>query len=64
LLERYPKLNWVCAETTLGWLNYVLDSCDHTWERNQLWKHGVSCEFLLDDWPTTVQRFREFDQEL
>jgi predicted TIM-barrel fold metal-dependent hydrolase len=41
LLERYPKLNWVCAETTLGWLNYVLDSCDHTWERNQLWKNGV-----------------------
>jgi uncharacterized protein len=41
LLGRYPKLNWVCAETTLGWINYVLDSCDHAWERNQLWKHGI-----------------------
>jgi predicted TIM-barrel fold metal-dependent hydrolase len=41
VLERYPGLNWVCAETTLGWFNYVLDSCDQVWERRQLWKHGI-----------------------
>jgi predicted TIM-barrel fold metal-dependent hydrolase len=41
LLERYPKLNWVCAETTLGWFNYVLDACDHTWERLKLWNNGI-----------------------
>jgi predicted TIM-barrel fold metal-dependent hydrolase len=41
LLERYPMLNWVCAETTLGWFNYVLDACDHMWERMKLWNNGV-----------------------
>jgi hypothetical protein len=24
----------------------------------------IGGEFLLDNWPTTVQRFREFNQEL
>jgi len=39
-LERYPRLKWVFAETGVGWMNYVLESCDHEWERRQLWKEG------------------------
>jgi predicted TIM-barrel fold metal-dependent hydrolase len=40
-LERYPALKWVCAETGMGWLSYVLESCDHEWERRQLWREGL-----------------------
>jgi predicted TIM-barrel fold metal-dependent hydrolase len=40
-LERYPRLKWVFAETGMGWINYVLESCDHEWERRQLWKEGL-----------------------
>jgi uncharacterized protein len=41
ILDRYPRLNWVCAETGLGWLSYVLEACDHEWERRHLWTEGV-----------------------
>lgn len=41
LLDKYPRLNWVCAETGLGWVNYVLEACDHEWERRHLWTAGV-----------------------
>jgi predicted TIM-barrel fold metal-dependent hydrolase len=41
VLDRYPRLNWVCAETGLGWLSYVLEACDHEWERRHLWTEGV-----------------------
>jgi uncharacterized protein len=40
-LERYPRLKWVFAETGMGWLSYVLESCDHEWERRQLWRDGL-----------------------
>jgi hypothetical protein len=29
------------GETGMGWLAYVLDSCDHEWERRQLWRDGL-----------------------
>ncbi len=41
ILDRYPRLKWVCAETGLGWVNYVLESCDHEWERRHLWTEGM-----------------------
>lgn len=41
ILDRYPRLNWACAETGLGWVNYVLEACDHEWERRQLWSEGI-----------------------
>jgi predicted TIM-barrel fold metal-dependent hydrolase len=41
ILDRYARLNWVCAETGLGWLGYVLEACDHEWERRHLWTEGV-----------------------
>ena len=41
VLERFPRLKWVLAETGIGWFNYTLDSLDHEWERRELWKHGV-----------------------
>lgn len=41
VLDRYPRLKWVCAETGLGWVNYILEGCDHEWERHHLWTEGI-----------------------
>jgi predicted TIM-barrel fold metal-dependent hydrolase len=41
VLDRYPRLRWVCAETGLGWVNYMLEGCDHEWERRHLWTQGI-----------------------
>jgi predicted TIM-barrel fold metal-dependent hydrolase len=41
VLDRYPRLKWVCAETGLGWVNYILEGCDHEWERRHLWTDGI-----------------------
>ena len=41
VLDRYPLLQWVCAETGLGWVNYILEGCDHEWERRHLWTEGI-----------------------
>ena len=40
-LDRYPMLKWVCAETGLGWVNYIIEGCDHEWERRHLWTEGI-----------------------
>ena len=41
VLDRYPTLKWVSAETGLGWVNYILEGCDHEWERRHLWTEGI-----------------------
>jgi len=41
ILDRYPRLKWACAETGAGWMAYVLEVCDHEWERNHLWTEGI-----------------------
>jgi uncharacterized protein len=41
LLDRFPKVKWVLAESGIGWFNYTLESLDHEWQRRELWKHGV-----------------------
>ena len=40
-LFRFPQLKWVCAETGLGWVNYIIEGCDHEWERRHLWTEGI-----------------------
>ena len=41
MLDRFPRLKWVCAETGVGWVNYVLEACDHEWDRRHLWTQGI-----------------------
>lgn len=41
LLERFPRLNWVFAETGLGWVSSVLEACDFEWEKRHLWTEGI-----------------------
>jgi len=41
VLERFPKLTFVGAESGIGWVPFVLEACDYEWERNQLYKNGL-----------------------
>ena len=41
MLERFPRLNWVFAETGLGWVSSVLEACDCEWEKRHLWTEGI-----------------------
>lgn len=41
VLERFPRLNWVFAETGLGWVSSVLEACDYEWEHRRLWSQGI-----------------------
>lgn len=40
-LDRFPRLKVVCAETGLGWVNYIIEACDHEWEKRHLWTEGL-----------------------
>jgi predicted TIM-barrel fold metal-dependent hydrolase len=40
-LEKFPQLNWVFAETGLGWVSSVLEACDYEWEKRHLWTEGL-----------------------
>lgn len=40
-LEKFPRLNWVFAETGLGWVSSVLEACDYEWEKRHLWTEGI-----------------------
>jgi len=42
ILERHPRMKWVCAEAGVGWINYVSEGCDHEWERRRLWTEGLT----------------------
>jgi predicted TIM-barrel fold metal-dependent hydrolase len=34
-------VNWVFAETGLGWVSSVLEACDYEWEQCHLWTEGI-----------------------
>ena len=42
VLDRFPRLVFVCAESGLGWVPYVLEACDYAWERSGLRSQGQS----------------------
>ena len=42
ILERYPELKIVSAESGLGWVPYMLEVADHQWERQRLWESGMA----------------------
>ena len=62
LLERYPRLNWVFAETGLGWVSSVLEACDFEWDKRHLWTEGIRTrpsdqfrrQIYVDFWFETV----------
>jgi predicted TIM-barrel fold metal-dependent hydrolase len=62
VLEQFSRLNWVFAETGLGWVSSVLEACDHEWERRHLWTEGIATrpselfrrQIYVDFWFETV----------
>ena len=40
MVNRFPGLQFVVAESGVGWVPYVLEMCDHEWERCRLSEHG------------------------
>ena len=62
MLERFPRLNWVFAETGLGWVSSVLEACDHEWQKRHLWSEGLITrpselfrrQIFVDFWFETV----------
>ena len=42
ILERFPRLKIVSSESGLGWVPYLLETADHQWERQKLWREGMS----------------------
>jgi predicted TIM-barrel fold metal-dependent hydrolase len=62
MLEKFPRLNWVFAETGLGWVSSVLEACEHEWEKNRLWNEGITVrpvelfrrQVYVDFWFETV----------
>jgi predicted TIM-barrel fold metal-dependent hydrolase len=41
IFERFPRLKVMFAESGVGWIPYFLDTADHQWERQRLWKRGM-----------------------
>ncbi len=41
VLERFPRLNVISVESGLGWVPYLLETADHQFEAQRLWKEGL-----------------------
>lgn len=41
VLNRFPRLKFVSVESGCGWVPYLLETADHQWEAQRLWKHGM-----------------------
>ncbi|MGH7788504.1 MAG: amidohydrolase family protein [Candidatus Binatia bacterium] len=41
ILERFPRLTVMFAESGVGWIPYLLDIADHQWERQRMSRHGM-----------------------
>ena len=41
ILDRFPRLKIVFAESGVGWIPYLLDVADHQWERQRMARNGM-----------------------
>ena len=42
VLDRFPELQFISVESGLGWVPYLLETADHQYEAQQLWKEGMT----------------------
>ena len=40
ILERFPRLKFFSAESGIGWVAYLLETADHQFESQKLWRDG------------------------
>ena len=40
ILERFPRLKVFSAESGIGWIPYLLETADHQYEAQKLWREG------------------------
>jgi predicted TIM-barrel fold metal-dependent hydrolase len=48
VLQRHPKLKIVLAEGGIGWIPYILERCDYSWERHR-WYQDIDRETRPSD---------------
>jgi predicted TIM-barrel fold metal-dependent hydrolase len=48
VLQRHPKLKIVLAEGGVGWIPYILERCDYTWERHR-WYQNIDMDARPSD---------------
>jgi predicted TIM-barrel fold metal-dependent hydrolase len=41
VLDRFPQLKFVSVESGMGWVPYLLETCDHQYEAQHLWDDGM-----------------------
>lgn len=42
-LQKHPNLKFILSEGGIGWIPYILERCDYTWERHR-WYQNISFE--------------------
>src|SRR4029077_20207618 len=42
ILERFPTLKVFSAESGIGWIPYILETADHQFEAQKVWREGQS----------------------
>jgi predicted TIM-barrel fold metal-dependent hydrolase len=50
-LQKHPDLQFILSEGGIGWIPYILERCDYTWERHR-WYQDIN----FDDKPTDLFR--------
>jgi predicted TIM-barrel fold metal-dependent hydrolase len=48
IFARYPGLRFVLSEGGIGWVPYVLDRAEYTWNRHRFWTHEQDAGNPLD----------------
>lgn len=41
VLQRHPKLQFVLSEGGIGWIPYILERCDQTWEKHRWYQKDI-----------------------
>jgi predicted TIM-barrel fold metal-dependent hydrolase len=44
IFERFPRLNVALSEGGIGWMPYILERCDYTWERHRYYTGMVDAK--------------------
>ncbi|EIV91588.1 amidohydrolase family protein [Frankia sp. QA3] len=49
VLQRHPKLQFALSEGGIGWLPYILERCDQTWEKHRWYQKDIDFDTRPSD---------------